>query len=156
MRIRCLNLDPYFDVNHHSDLKKLLGEADVQREVRPVKPVSPQVVETLPVQGNDVLSVVEQMPEFPGGQTELLRWISEHIHYPIYAEKNGIQGRVICTFVVERDGSVTDIQVARSIDPSLDAEAVRVLSQMPNWNPGKQNGSPVRVKYTVPITFKLQ
>lgn len=156
MRIRCLNLDPYFDVNHHSDLKKLLGEADVQREVRPVKPVSPQVVETLPVQGNDVLSVVEQMPEFPGGQTELLRWISEHIHYPIYAEKNGIQGRVICTFVVERDGSVTDIQVARSIDPSLDAEAVRVLSQMPSWNPGKQNGSPVRVKYTVPITFKLQ
>ena len=103
-----------------------------------------------------VFDVVEQMPEFPGGQAALLKWISDHIRYPAVAEENGIQGRVVCTFVVERDGSVTDVQVARSIDPSLDKEAVRVLKQMPRWNPGKQNGSSVRVKYTVPVTFRLQ
>ena len=103
-----------------------------------------------------VFDVVEQMPEFPGGQGALLKWISDHIRYPAIAEENGIQGRVVCTFVVERDGSVTDVQVARSIDPSLDKEAVRVLKQMPRWNPGKQNGSSVRVKYTVPVTFRLQ
>ena len=103
-----------------------------------------------------VFDVVEQMPEFPGGQAALLKWIGDHIKYPAIAEENGIQGRVVCTFVVERDGSVTDVQVARSIDPSLDKEAIRVLKQMPRWNPGKQNGSSVRVKYTVPVTFRLQ
>ncbi len=103
-----------------------------------------------------VFDVVEQMPEFPGGQAALLKWISDHIKYPAIAEENGIQGRVVCTFVVERDGSVTDVKVARSIDPSLDKEAVRVLKQMPRWNPGKQNGASVRVKYTVPVTFRLQ
>jgi len=103
-----------------------------------------------------VFDVVEQMPEFPGGQAALLKWISDNIKYPTIAEENGIQGRVVCTFVVERDGSVTDVQVARSIDPSLDKEAVRVLKKMPKWIPGKQNGSAVRVKYTVPVTFRLQ
>lgn len=99
--------------------------------------------------------VVEVMPEFPGGQAALLKWISGNIKYPAIAEENGIQGRVVCTFIVERDGSVNDVQVARSIDPSLDGEAVRVLKLMPKWNPGKQNGQTVRVKYTVPVTFKL-
>ena len=103
-----------------------------------------------------VFDVVEQMPEFPGGQAALLKWISDNIKYPAIAEENGIQGRVVCTFVVERDGSVTDVQVARSIDPSLDKEAVRVLKKMPKWIPGKQNGSAVRVKYTLPVTFRLQ
>ena len=103
-----------------------------------------------------VFDVVEQMPEFPGGQAALLKWIGDNIKYPAIAEENGILGRVVCTFVVERDGSVTDVQVARSIDPSLDKEAVRVLKKMPKWIPGRQNGSAVRVKYTVPVTFKLQ
>ncbi len=103
-----------------------------------------------------VFDVVEQMPEFPGGPAALMKWLNDNIKYPAVAEENGIQGRVVCTFVVERDGSVTDVQVARSIDPSLDKEAVRVLKKMPKWIPGKQNGSAVRVKYTVPVTFKLQ
>jgi protein TonB len=103
-----------------------------------------------------VFDVVEQMPEFPGGQAALLKWISDNIKYPAVAEENGIKGRVVCTFVVERDGSVTDVQVARSVDPSLDKEAVRVLKKMPKWIPGRQNGSAVRVKYTVPVTFQLQ
>ncbi len=103
-----------------------------------------------------VFEVVEQMPEFPGGAAALMKWLSDNIKYPAIAEENGIQGRVVCTFVVERDGSVSDVQVARSIDPSLDKEAVRVLKKMPKWIPGRQNGAPVRVKYTVPVTFKLQ
>lgn len=102
-----------------------------------------------------VFDVVEQMPEFPGGQAALLRWISENVKYPATAEENGIQGRVVCTFVVECDGSVTEVQAARSVHPSLDNEAVRVLSMMPKWKPGTQNAKPVRVKYTVPVTFHL-
>ena len=103
-----------------------------------------------------VFDVVEQMPDFPGGQGALLKWISDNIRYPSIAEENGIQGRVICTFVVERDGSITDVKVVKSVDPSLDKEAVRVLKKMPKWNPGMQNGSAVRVKFTVPVTFRLQ
>ncbi len=103
-----------------------------------------------------VFDVVEQMPEFPGGAAALMQWINSNIKYPAVAEENGIQGRVICTFVVERDGSVTEVKVARSVDAALDREAVRVLQKMPRWNPGKQNGSAVRVKYTVPVTFRLQ
>ena len=105
--------------------------------------------------GEKVFDVVEQMPAFPGGQAALIKWISENVKYPSIAEENGIQGRVVCSFVVERDGSVTDVKVVRSIDPSIDKEAVRVLKKMPRWNPGRQGGSPVRVKYTVPVTFRL-
>ena len=105
--------------------------------------------------GVKVFDVVEQMPEFPGGPAALMKWIGDNIKYPAIAEENGIQGRVVCTFIVERDGSVTDVQIARSIDPSLDKEAVRVLKKMPKWNPGKLNGKAVRVKYTVPVTFRL-
>ena len=103
-----------------------------------------------------VFDVVEQMPSFPGGDAALMKFLSEHIKYPVVAEENGIQGRVIATFVVERDGSITDVKVIKSVDPSLDKEAIRVLKSMPKWIPGKQNGSAVRVKYTVPVTFRLQ
>ena len=103
-----------------------------------------------------VFDVVEQMPSFPGGDAELMKYLSTHIKYPVVAEENGIQGRVIATFVVERDGSISDVKVIKSVDPSLDKEAIRVLKSMPKWIPGKQNGSAVRVKYTVPVTFKLQ
>lgn len=102
-----------------------------------------------------VFDVVEKMPEFPGGSVGLMKWLSDNVKYPAKAEEGGIQGRVVCTFVIERDGSVTDVRVARSIDPLLDSEAVRVLSKMPKWNPGTQGGKPVRVKYTVPVTFRL-
>ena len=105
---------------------------------------------------NKVFDVVEQMPQFPGGQSALFDYLSSHIKYPVVAEENGVQGRVIVTFVVERDGSITDTKVAKSVDPSLDREAMRVVRTMPNWIPGKQNGSAVRVKFTVPVTFRLQ
>ena len=129
------------------------GNDEAEGEVLKAKEV---IAEEKHEEETKVFDVVEQMPEFPGGQAALLKWIGDNIKYPAIAEENGIQGRVVCTFVVERDGSVTDVQVARSIDPSLDKEAIRVLKKMPKWIPGKQNGSAVRVKYTVPVTFRLQ
>lgn len=104
-----------------------------------------------------VFVVVETMPEFPGGQQALFKYLSENVKYPVIAQENGIQGRVICQFVVNKDGSIVDVEVVRSGgDPSLDKEAVRVIKSMPNWKPGKQRGKAVRVKYTVPVNFKLQ
>ena len=108
------------------------------------------------VEENKVSDVVEQMPSFPGGMGALMSWLSQNIKYPVIAAENGVQGRVIVQFVVEKDGSITDVKVAKSVDPSLDKEAARVVKSMPHWIPGKQNGSAVRVKYTVPVTFKLQ
>lgn len=106
---------------------------------------------------NIVYIVVESMPEFPGGQQAMMRYIGENIKYPVTAQEKGIQGRVICQFVVEKDGSITNIHAVRSSgDILLDQEAIRVLSTMPRWNPGKQSGNSVRVKYTVPVNFRLQ
>ena len=106
--------------------------------------------------GNKVFDVVEVMPCFPGGDVALMKFLAENIKYPVVAEDNGIQGRVICTFTVERDGSITDVKILKSVDPSLDKEAVRVLRAMPRWKPGIQKGAPVRVKYTVPVTFRFK
>ena len=103
-----------------------------------------------------VFDYAEQMPSFPGGQGALNEYLSKTIRYPVAAEENGIQGRVIVQFVVEKDGSITDVRVVRSVDPSLDKEAVRVAKSMPRWIPGKQNGSAVRVKFTLPVSFRLQ
>lgn len=104
-----------------------------------------------------IFMVVETMPEFPGGQQALFKYLSENVKYPVIAQENGIQGRVICQFVVNKDGAIVDVEVVRSGgDPSLDKEAVRVIKSMPKWNPGKQRGKAVRVKYTVPVNFRLQ
>ena len=106
--------------------------------------------------GNSVYDVVEEMPQYYGGSSALFEYLSKNVKYPVVAEENGIQGRVIVTFVVERDGSITETKIAKSVDPSIDREALRVVRNMPRWIPGRQNGSPVRVKYTVPVTFRLQ
>ena len=103
-----------------------------------------------------VFDVVEQMPSFPGGPSALMEWLSNNVKYPVVAQENGVQGRVVVSFVVERDGSITDVKVVRGVDPSLDKEASRVVKAMPRWIPGKQNGSAVRVKYNVPVAFRLQ
>ena len=108
------------------------------------------------VEEEKVFDVVEQMPSFPGGNTALMKFLNENIHYPVVAQENGVQGRVVVSFVVERDGHITDVQIARSVDPSLDKEAQRVVKSMPKWIPGKQNGSAVRVKFDVPVSFRLQ
>lgn len=104
-----------------------------------------------------IFVVVESMPEFPGGQQQLFKYINENVKYPVIAQENGIQGRAICQFVVNQDGSIVDVVVVRtSGEPSLDKEAIRVIKSMPKWKPGKQRGKPVRVKYTLPINFRLQ
>ena len=127
-------------------------------ETAEVKHVEEKIAEPEPpkVEETKVFDVVEQMPSFPGGPSALMQYLSSNIKYPVVAEENGVQGRVVCTFVVERDGSITDVRVVKSVDPSLDKEAMRVVKSMTKWIPGKQNGSAVRVKYTVPVTFRLQ
>ncbi|WP_303222633.1 energy transducer TonB [uncultured Prevotella sp.] len=103
---------------------------------------------------NKIFEVVEQQPQFPGGSVN--GWLADHIKYPVVAVENGISGRVVVQFVVERDGSVSQVRVVRGVDPSLDKEAQRVISSMPKWIPGKQNGQAVRSRFTVPVTFRLQ
>ena len=104
-----------------------------------------------------IFEVVEEMPQFPeGGQAGLMKYLSSNIKYPTIAQENGTQGRVTVQFVVNRDGSIVDVKVLRGVDPYLDKEAIRVISSMPKWIPGKQRGKPVRVKYTVPVMFRLQ
>ena len=103
-----------------------------------------------------VFDVVEKMPEYPGGQAALFEYLSTNVKYPADADKQKIQGRVLVTFVVNTDGSITDIEVVKKAFPSLDAEAVRVISGMPKWIPGEQKGQKVRVKYTVPLSFNLR
>lgn len=108
------------------------------------------------VEETKIFTVVEQMPMYPGGDAALMGYLRDNIHYPTIAAENGVQGRVVVGFVVERDGSITDVNILRGVDPSLDREAMRVVKSMPRWNPGKQNGSAVRVKYQVPVSFRLQ
>ena len=141
--------------------KTAIGSFDVKgndegAEVLKAKEIIVQEAEKPKEEETKVFDVVEQMPSFPGGMGALMQYLSSHIKYPVVAEENGIQGRVICTFIVERDGSITDTRVARSVDPSLDKEAVRVINSMPRWIPGKQNDTACRVKFTLPVTFKLQ
>ena len=108
------------------------------------------------VEETKIFTVVEQMPMYPGGDAALMGYLRDNIKYPTVAAENGVQGRVVVGFVVERDGSITDVNILRGVDPSLDREAMRVVKSMPRWNPGKQNGSAVRVKYQVPVSFRLQ
>ncbi len=106
---------------------------------------------------NTIFMVVEQAPEFPGGMQKLMRYLGENVKYPVIAQENGIQGRAICQFVVNRDGSIVDVVVVRSAgDASLDKEAIRLIKTMPKWTPGKQRGKAVRVKFTLPVNFRLQ
>ena len=113
-------------------------------------------VEEEEVDDSFVFISVEKMPEFPGGDVALLKWISENLNYPTIAAENGVQGRVSCTFVVNADGSVADVTVVRPLDPNLDKEAIRVLQKLPKFRPGEQRGKPVRVKYSVPVRFQLK
>ena len=117
-------------------------EADTQQEAK--------------IDENGIHQVCEEMPEFPGGMQECMKWLGKNINYPAEAKEKGTQGRVIIQFVVEKDGSITEAKVARGVDPLLDAEALRVINSSPKWKPGKQGGQPVRVKYTIPVAFRLQ
>jgi TonB family protein len=104
----------------------------------------------------EIFFIVEEMPEFPGGEQALRQFIANSVAYPEMAKKNGVQGKVYVTFTVAKDGSVQNATIARGVDPSLDTEALRVVKNLPKWKPGKQKGEVVNVNYTVPINFKLQ
>ena len=127
----------------HSD-KKVVAVVDVPKTKKEV------------IQEEVIFQVVEEMPEFPGGMGEAMKFIGKNIKYPVVAQQAKIEGRVIVQFVVERDGSVSSVEIMRGVSPDLDAEAIRVVSMMPKWNPGKQRGRAVAVKYTMPIIFRLQ
>lgn len=127
-----------------------LPTAPVNMNVVPV-----QVIEEEQPVEQEIFEVVENMPEFPGGNAALMQYLAKNITYPTIAQENGTQGRVIIQFVVNQDGSIVDAKVARSVDPYLDKEALRVINAMPKWKPGMQRGKPVRVKFTVPVMFRL-
>ena len=126
---------------------------DIAVNVPPPAPVEKPKEEVKQVVENKVFDIAEQMPSFKGNVNQ---WLSQNLTYPAVAAENGIQGRAIVNFVVEKDGSISNVQVVRSVDPALDREAVNVVKRMPKWNPGMNNGQPARVKFTLPVTFKLQ
>ena len=105
---------------------------------------------------DEIFMIVEDQPEFPGGTAALLEYLKKNIKYPAICRENNIQGRVLVTFIVNKDGAIVEPEVVKSVNPSLDKEALRVISQMPNWKPGYQRGKPVRVKFTVPVNFQLK
>ena len=116
----------------------------------------PVEVEEEEVQEQEIFQIVEEMPSFPGGEAELLKYVATHIKYPQIARETGIQGRVFVGFVVEPDGSVSNVKILRGIGGGCDEEAVRVIKSLPKWKPGKQRGKAVRVSYQIPVLFKLQ
>ena len=138
----------------------LMSSEDTQREAQTQTYVPPTVVAAVVVEEEiseqQIFEIVEEMPEFPGGDGARAIFLRDNLKYPVVAQENGIQGRVTCAFVVNQDGSIVDIEVLRGLDPSLDKEAVRVISIMPKWKPGKQRNKPVRVKFNLPIQFRLQ
>lgn len=133
----------------------IIASTDDMGEVVEIKDIE-NVVVAEPEKEEEIFQVVENMPEFPGGMAELMKYLQKNIKYPTISQENGVQGRVIVQFVVNRDGSIVDPVVLKSVDPYLDKEALRVVKAMPKWKPGEQRGKPVRVKFTLPVQFRLQ
>lgn len=133
----------------------IIASTEDTGEVIEITDVANVVVEE-PEKEEEIFQVVEAMPEFPGGMAELIKYLQKSIKYPSISQENGVQGRVIVQFVVNKDGSIVDPVVIRSVDPYLDKEALRVVKAMPKWKPGEQRGKTVRVKFTLPVQFRLQ
>ena len=143
------------------DNASMIGTVDVTEGVEDLNKtrIIDQVIqEEKPVEDDQVynMAMVEQQPEFPGGTQAMYKWLSDHINYPAVAAEEGVQGKVIVEFVVSKTGAVENVRVLRGRHPALDKEAVRVVKAMPKWNPGRNNSNPVKVTYTLPVTFKLQ
>lgn len=128
---------------------------DTEADDETVIEITPIIQEEEEVEDTQVFFIVEEMPEFPGGERALVSFLVSSVKYPVVAQENGVQGTVTVNFVIERDGSVSDVGILRGVDPALDKEALRVVKTLPRWKPGKQRGRPVRVSYRVPIAFKL-
>jgi periplasmic protein TonB len=145
-------------VDDEVEIEDELEIEDTEADENTVIDVAP-VIETAAEEEADdteVFFIVEDMPEFPGGDLALRKYLASQIKYPVIAQENGIQGKVYVTFVVGKDGNVSNARIARGVDPSLDKEALRVVNSLPKWKPGMQRGKPVNVSYTVPINFVLQ
>ena len=143
-------------VENDADVEESTIQASDDTQAAVEVKYTPVEVEEEEVEEQQIFQVVEEMPEFPGGMGECMKFLGKNIKYPQISADNGVQGRVIVQFVVNKDGSIVDPVVVRGVDPYLDKEALRVISMMPKWKPGKQRGKPVRVKYTVPVMFRLQ
>ncbi len=141
-----IEVDDEIDIDVEAD-----ENTEVQEYIAPVKVEEEESAEEM-----QIFMVVESMPEYPGGEPALYKYLAENIKYPQMAKESGIQGRVFVTFVVERDGRVTDVRVLRGIGGGCDEEAIRVVQNMPKWTPGKQRGKSVRVQYNLPVKFTLQ
>ena len=137
---------------HASEIEKVTSAVKNTAEIgeKAVESSDPKKVFT-----GKVYDLVDEMPSFPGGLEELYKWIDNNVQYPAVARENGIEGRVILKFIVEKDGSLSDSTVIHSVHPMVDREALRLVGQMPKWNPGKRAGIPVRVRYCLPIKFKI-
>ncbi|MEL7586740.1 MAG: energy transducer TonB [Prolixibacteraceae bacterium] len=144
-------------VDDETDIDEELDIQDTEADDKTVIDVAPIIrQEEEQAEESQVFFIVEDMPEFPGGELALRKFIANAIKYPVIAQENGIQGKVYVNFVVDKDGSITNAKIARGVDPSLDKEALRVVNSLPKWKPGMQRGKPVKVSYTVPISFVLQ
>ena len=139
------------DTKINENLEIMDSEATKETKVE----VAQIVTEEKEAVEEEIFVVVENMPEFPGGEMALRKYINTAIKYPTIAQENGIQGKVFINFVVDRDGSISNAKIARGVDPSIDKEALRVVMSLPKWKPGMQRGKTVRVSYTVPISFQL-
>lgn len=138
------------DLLHNSRLKEIISS--ITDDVRSEENSGEQPVS---YEEKDVLLVVEEMPEFPGGTNALMEYVSKTIQYPEAAKKEGIQGRVMVTFIVDKEGEIKDAKVMRGIDDTLDKEALRVVNNMPRWNPGRHKGENVSVRFTLPLNFQI-
>lgn len=143
-------------VENDADVEESTIEASDETEKAVEVKYTPVEVEEEEPEEEEIFVVVEEMPSFPGGMKALMQYLGKNIKYPTISQENGVQGRVVLQFVVNKDGSIVDIKVARGVDPYLDKEAIRVVKSMPKWKPGKQRGKSVRVRYTLPVLFKLQ
>ena len=135
--------------------KELMQHLQISHTITPKKQKREERL--TPTKGDEIKTpdAIEQMPSFPGGQVALMNYLNSNIKYPVIAEKNGVQGRVVIQFLIGEDGNIFNIEVVKSVDPSLDREAVRVIKNMPKWIPGKKDGKTVTVRYTLPVTFRL-
>jgi TonB family protein len=143
-------------INMGGQQVKVVEQPKAENTTKPVEVIQAKEVFTPVEQMPEFFDVVEQMPEYPGGSMAMFEYLSKSIKYPKEAEEAQKEGRVIVTFIVNKDGSINDARVVKSVDPALDTEALRVINGMPNWTPGRQNGKVVNVKYTIPISFRLQ
>lgn len=141
-----------------NDMRTVDGDGTATTSTDDDSQSTSKAIPPVAVDGDDnplSVRVVEQIPEFPGGMVELMKWLTKTLHYPYWAQKRKIEGRVVVTFIINRDGSLADIKIAKSVDPLLDNEALRVVRLMPHWKPGMQNAKPCRTMFAIPIEFRL-